>query len=167
MLNFAALKEEYNRQRANLLESFPELADDPVALTDTLDGLTSLSDTLADFIRAAMDDDALAEALSSRMKDMAERKSRLQARADKRRAIALALMSAVEMPRVEMPEFTASPRMSPPKVVVTEEALLPDAFVRVTKAPDKVALREALARGENIPGAMLGNGHLSLSVRTK
>lgn len=168
-MNHIALVEEHRRLRESLLAEFPELAEDQVALADTLEGLTSVTDEVARYIRAAMEDDALSAALTARVEDMQARKSRLEARAAKRRAIALALMNAAELPKLEQPDFTASARMSVPKVVVTEESALPDRFVRVTtvRAPDKVGIRDALLAGLSVPGAMLGNGHPSLSVRTK
>lgn len=167
MMNFTALAEEYRRHRESLLTEYPELAEDKETLIDTLDGLTSLTDVVSRFIRDALDDESLAEALSLRLKEMGERRSRIQARADKRRAIALSLMNAVEMPKVEAPEFTASVGIAQPKVVITDESLLPDAYVRITRAPDKLALRDRLMEGSEIPGACLGNGHATLRVRTK
>lgn len=167
MMNLTAIAEDYKRQKAGLLEAFPELADDNIALADTLDGLNDLTDVVARFIREALEDEALAEALNSRIGDMTERRRRLSDRAAKRKAIALSLMNSVEMPRVEQPEFTASASYSRRAVVVTDENALPDQYVRITRAPDKKALHEALASGNTIPGASLGNGHPTLLVRTK
>lgn len=168
-LNHASLAEEYKRHRESLLADFPELADDPVTLADTLDGITSVSDEVAKYIRHALEDNAMAAALTTRIEDMGERRQRLEARAAKRRAIALALMNAADMPRLEQPDFTASARHGSPKVTVTDETRLPDRFVRVvtTKSPDKIAIRDALAKGLDVPGAVLGNGAPTLSVRTK
>lgn len=167
MMNFAALSEDYKRQKAGLLEAYPELREDPQALADTLEGISDLKDVAARFICDALDDDALAEALNARIDAMTERRRRLSERAAKRKAIALSLMSGVDMPRLDHPEFTASVRMSPPKVMVTDENAIPDAFVRITRAPNKTALRDALERGEDIPGASLSNGSQTLQVRTR
>jgi hypothetical protein len=165
--NLAALTAEYRAMRDALLAEFPELADDGETLSDTLEGETNLPDVLADLIRSARRDEAMADGLGTIIKDNHERKSRLQARADKRRRMVLALMNAVEMGKLEQPDFTASVRRVPPGVVVTDEAALPDDYCRITRAPDKTKLRDALGRGEAIPGATLGNGSDTLTIRTR
>lgn len=166
-MNFVALAEDYKRQKEGLLEAYPELAEDGIALADTLEGLSDLKDVVSRFIRDAREDEARAKALSGIIEEMAERKRRLNDRAAKREAIAMSLMLSVELTRVEQPDFTASVGWSRRPVVVTDEATLPDAFVRVTRAPDKTAIGKALADGTEIPGAVLGNGHRVLTVRTK
>lgn len=167
MLNVTAIAEEYRRHREGLLAEFPELADDPRALADTLEGVTSATDAVSKCVRSAMDTDALAEALAARIRDMGERRTRLQARADRLRAVALAVMNAVEMPRLETAEFTASVGHSQPAVQILDEALLPDGFIRLKREPDKKAIRQAIAGGADVPGAALGNGHPTLTVRTR
>lgn len=167
MKNLTALTEEYRRMRADLLAAYPELIEDGEVLRDTLEGESDLPSIIAEFVRNARRDEALADGLGSLIKDEQERKSRLQARAEKRRHIALALMNAVEMGKLEQPDFTASVRRVAPAVVVIDETALPDAFIRITRAPDKSALREALARGETVPGASLGNGSDTLTIRTR
>jgi hypothetical protein len=166
-MNFAALTEDYRRQRASLLDAYPDLAEDFVALTDTLEGLSDLKDVVSRFIRDAREDEARAKALAGIIEEMTERKRRLADRAAKREAIAMNLMVAVELPRVVEPDFTASVGWSRRAVVVTDEAALPDAYVRVTRAPDKTAIGKALTEGNEVPGATLGNGHRVLTVRTK
>lgn len=167
MLNAAALTQQYLRLRDELLDAHPELREDEQTLTDTLDGETELTDTVSRFIRQALEDEDLAEALNARKKDMEERRTRLMARADKRRAVAMALMDAVGMRKLEQPDFTAGVRNTPAKVVVTDEAAIPDNYCKITRAPNKLALRDALERGQEIPGVSLGNGSQTLSVRTR
>ena len=158
---------EYRRHREALLADYPELADDDQALSDTLDGETDAIDVIARFIREGREDEAMAAALDAMMKDMGERKARIRSRADRRRGIALSLMQAIGERKVERPDFTASIRAVPPKVEITDEAALPDALCKVTRAPDKVAIKQAIEHGDQVPGAVLGNGGESLTVRTK
>lgn len=165
--NLAALTAQYRQWRDDLLAEFPELADDDETLADTLEGQTDLPTVIARFIRDARRDEALADGLATLIKDEQERKSRLGARADKRRRIALSLMQAVEMGKLEQPDFTASVRRVPPGVVITDEAVLPDSYVKTVRQPDKTALREALGRGEEVPGATLGNGSETLTIRSR
>ena len=122
---------------------------------------------IARFIREGREDEAMAAALDAMMKDMGERKARFKSRADRKRGIALSLMHAIGERKIERPDFTASIRSVPPKVEIIDEAALPDVLCKVTRSPDKAAIKEALARGVQVPGAELGNGGESLTVRTK
>src|SRR3990167_2640478 len=97
----------YRQQREALLAEFPELAEDQDTLDDTLEGISMAPDLIAEFIRNAREDEANAEALASMMRDMADRKQRFIARADKRRQAAMNVMTAIKMRKLEMPDFTA------------------------------------------------------------
>lgn len=162
-----ALAALYAHQRELLLAEFPELREDTLALADTLDGISMLPDVLASIINAALDDEAMAEGVRSRVTDMQERRERFQRRADKRRQMAQALMEQADMKQLIRPDFTVSIRHVPPGIVITDEAALPDAFVKVTRSPNKTAIREALGRGETVDGALLGNTSQTLSIRTR
>jgi hypothetical protein len=162
----AAAAHEYLRQREALLQAFPELAEDEIALRDTLDGITYAPDLVALFVRDALEDESLAEALALRIKAMNERKTRLLSRSDRRRLAAQNLMQACDIRKVEQPDFTASIRNVPPKVEIDDEAALPDALCKVVRQPDKAAIKEALATGA-VTGARLTNGSETLTIRTK
>lgn len=167
MMNLPSLVSEYKRLREELLLAYPELIEDGETLADTLEGINDLPDFLAGMLRNARRDEAMADGLADLIKGEQERKARLAGRAEKRRAIVLHIMQAVEMGRVEAPDFTASVRRVPPGVVVTDEAALPDQYVKTIRQPDKTALRQALGRGEPIPGACLGNGSDTLTIRSR
>lgn len=166
MIQPGALTEQYRRLRESLLAEFPELCEDDETLADTLEGITELPDVAASYIRKARDDEAQAEALGKMLEDMRARRTRLTNRADKRRAIAAALMDAVGMKTLNRPDFTASLVFWKGKVVITDEAALPDIFVRVKREPDKKAIADAIHRGEIVAGAEIGNGHSALMIRT-
>jgi hypothetical protein len=157
---------EYRRQREGLLAEFPELAEDIDTLADTLEGISMAPDLIAEFIRNAREDEANAEALASMMRDMADRKQRFIARADKRRQAAMNVMNAIEMRKLEMPDFTASIRVVPPKVEIINDTLLPDELCKFVRTPDRTAIKEALANGP-LAGAHMSNGSETLTIRTK
>lgn len=163
----ASLLAEYQRVRESLLASFPELAEDEDALADTLDGETALLDAIARLIREARVDAATAKAMGEITDQMNDRRTRIDDRADKRRAAALALMQAAGVAKVERPDFTASIGAGRPKVTITDETLLPDRFIRITRAANKSAVGDALKAGTEVPGALLGNAEPTLTVRTR
>lgn len=157
---------EYQRQRKALLKFDPSLAEDDLALTDTLEGITQAPDIIAGFLRKAREDEAMAGAVVGMMSDMRERKERLLARADKRRDAALQMMDAIGLRKIEQPDFSASIRNVPPKVEITDEAALPDELCKTVRSPDRAAIKEALTHGP-VAGAQLSNGASTLTIRTK
>lgn len=162
----AAFAAEYQRQRDALLVQYPELAEDADTLADTLDGITAAPDMIAKLIRDAREDEASAEAVAGMARDMTERKTRLSNRANRRREAALALMSVLDLHKLERPDFTASIRNVPPKVEIIDEAALPDSLIKIVRTPDKTAIKEALQHGP-VAGAQLSNGGQSLAIRNK
>ena len=94
--------------------------------------------------------------------------SRLEERGAKKRQLALEAMSEVGLKKLEQPDFTASARAGSPSLVVVAEDVIPEAYW-VPQPPklDRQSLLADLKRGEEIPGAQLGNPKPSLAVRTK
>jgi hypothetical protein len=156
----------HNHFRDKLREEFPDADDETLA--DTLEGLTDLSDLLAEVIRSALDDEALLGALKTRMGEMRERAGRLASRAEKKRLLVTEAMAQADLKRLELPDFTLSLRSGTPSLVVRDESLIPEPFWK-SQAPklDRQGLTQALKAGENIGGAILGNPQPCLSVRTK
>lgn len=162
----ASLAELYRRQREALLAEFPDI--DETTLADTLEGNSMLPEIIAGLVRAAREDDATVAALKSMIGDMQERKGRMERRAEKRRDMAFHLMDAAGIGKLEQPDFSASLRRNPAKVIITDEATIPDKFCRVSRLPNINDIREALKNNVVIPGATLSNGSgYSLSIRVK
>ena len=157
---------EYEYLRDRLQSEFPGADED--ALRDTLEGLSSLPEALAAVLRSYLDDLSLAAALGMRVDDMRERLSRIERRADKKRELVTSIMERADMKKLAEPDFTASLRASPPAVVVTDEAQIPEVYWK-PQAPklDRQGISAALKAGSVIPGAILSNPGMVLSVRTK
>lgn len=154
--------------KERLLAEFPDLAEDEAALFDTLDGLTEFNEIAVALIQSAEDDAAFADALGVRMADMQIRRDRFKKRHDAKRAAVAQAMETVGVKKIEAPECTLSLRAVPPKVVVIDEAQIPDAYWRekTVRSVDRDALKNAL-KTETIPGAQMSNGGVGLTVRTK
>ena len=155
----------YNYLRQKLLEEFPEADDETIR--DTLEGLTTLHELIAEIIRSALIDESLQGGLRLRLQDMKERLSRLEARAIKKRELVLEAMSEAELRKLEQPDFTASARNGPPSLVVVAEDQVPEGYW-LPQPPklDRQTLLADLKKGD-IPGAQLSNPKPVLSVRTK
>ena len=155
---------EYLREQ--LREHFP--AADEETLADTLDGETNLNEMLAQIIRSQLDDMAMVEAIKARISDMNNRAARILVRADKKRALVLSIMERAGIKQLSEPDMTVSLRTSPAPVIITDELIIPECFW--TPQPPKLnknSLKDAIGAGENVPGALIGNFSLTLSVRTK
>lgn len=161
----SSLAELYRRMREALLVEHPDI--DPVTLADTLEGSSMLPDILAGLIRAAREDEAMSDALAGMVKDMQERKARLQHRADRRRDMVQALMEHAGLHNLVQPDFTVSIRNNPPKVIFTDEPAIPDEYCRISRLPNINDIRAALKNNIVIAGVSLGNGGQSLSIRVK
>ena len=152
--------------RSYLLAQIPDI--DEQTLADTLEGITDLREMLAEIIRSALDDEALAAGLSTRLSDMKARIERFETRAKRKRELALKAMSEAEIPKLLVADFTASLRQGAPTLEVIEEAKIPAAYWKPQPPKlDRQGLLAALKGGTVIDGAVLEPPHLQLSVRTK
>jgi hypothetical protein len=140
---------------------------DEQTLADTVEGLTDLHEILAAIVRSALIDEALAEGLRNRMKQMQARLIRFDERAEKQRCIARDVMIEADIKKITAPDFTVSIRSGTPHVAVTDEAGIPADYWR-QQAPklDRQAVLSALKRGAQIPGVELSNPQPVLSVRS-
>ena len=153
--------------RAELLTHYLDLRTDDVALTDTLDGLTDFSEMVAAVIQSALDDATMQVGIKARLDEIKARLSRYEAREERKRALAQELMVLAGVRKLERPEFTVSFRASPAKVIILNEAEIPDDLMRVTVEPNKSKIRDLLKTGEDVPGATLSNQPDCISIRTK
>ena len=156
----------YTYLRQKLMEAFPEADDDTIR--DTLEGLTTLHELIAETIRSALTDEALLTGLHRRLQDMKDRLSRLEARSARKRELALEAMSEAGLRKLEQPDFTASSRNGPAGLLIISEDRIPPAYW-LPQPPklDRQALISDLKRGDEIPGVQLSNPKPVLSVRTK
>ncbi len=155
---------QYLRER--LAADFPDA--DEECLRDTLEGLTNLTDMLAEVLRSALEDQAFVTALRSRIGDMQARVSRIEERARKKRDLVCSVMERADVRKLTEPDLTVSLRPSRAPLVLTDEAVIPEGYWKA-QAPklDRQGLLAALSAGRDVPGALLGNAPMTISVRTK
>jgi len=152
--------------RNRLLADIPDL--DSQTLRDTLEGISDLKELISALIRSALDDEALCGGLSARIQDMKSRLDRLEARARKKRDLALRAMSEGDLPKIVEPDFTASLRVGVATLDIIAEDAIPEAFWKPQPAKlDRAGLIAALKGGLKTNAAKLSESSLQLSVRTK
>jgi len=152
--------------RERLREAYPDADDD--TLQDSLEGLTNLTEMLAEVLRSVLADEDYVEALRKRMGDMQARSQRLAERARKKRDLICQVMDDAEIKRLDEADFTVSLRAGRPHLEVLDEAVIPAAFWKAQPPKlDRQGLAFALSAGQAIEGACLGEATKSIAVRTK
>ena len=149
-----------------LLAEIPDL--DAETLADTLEGITDLREMLAEVIRSALDDEALASGLSTRLSDMKARLERFETRAKRKRQLALQAMTEADIPKLAEADFTASVKQGAPTLEVVAEDKIPAAYWKPQPSKlDKQGLLAALKSGVAIEGVGIAAAQTQLSVRTR
>ena len=161
-----AEKARHNALRERLTLAIPDL--DAETLADTLEGITDLREMLAEVIRSALEDEALASGLSTRLADMKARLERLEKRAGRKRQLALRVMSEADIQKLTQADFTASLKQGAPTLDVVDEARVPAAYWKPQPSKlDKQGLLAALKVGAAIEGVAIAAAQTQLSVRTR
>jgi len=163
-LSLALNHHTYLRDR--LLAEIPDL--DAETLADTLEGMTDLREMLAELIRSALDDEALAAGLSTRLNDMKARLHRFETRAEQKRQLALRIMREADIQKLAQADFTASLRQSAPTLDVIDETHVPAVYWKPQPSKlDRQGLLSALKAGVAIDGVAIAAPHTQLTVRTQ
>lgn len=103
--------------------------------------------------------DAEAKAIKEAEDAMAKRRKAATAKADRLRAYLLTGLKLAGIDKMPFPHFVISVKQNPESVRIAEGAQLPEEFLRhVDPEPNKVAIKEALKAGREIPGCVLERG---------
>ena len=146
-------------------------AEDGVIVTDIE---RELPEQFADFdtamrsvIRKVQAAEAMEAAVGIQIDALKIRAQRFSNRGARLRTVLLAAMEAVGEKKYEAPEATLGVRAGSVKAIITNEALIPDRLMLITKAPDKAEILAELKAGKIVIGAELSNSPPSLSLRSK
>jgi hypothetical protein len=163
----AADAETVKSKIALLLSAYPDLEDDADLLADMLEGETNLNGMLERIMDVKFEAEDMDAALELRGKSIQARRERCRARADAMKDLALSLMHAAKLGKIELTECTLSIRKPSKRVEILNEDDIPSQLMRVTvsKSPDKPAIKAQLEAGETVPGCVMGAGEIGLTVR--
>lgn len=148
-----------------LLLSYPELADDDLLRADMVEGSTELNELLTRIVREERDAASFSEAIGAQVQALLGRRGRFERRKEALRALIMSLLDTAGQRTIRLPEATLAITNGRPGCVVTDEAALPDEFVKIERTPKKKEITTALQLGKDIPGAALRNSPPSLQVR--
>lgn len=152
----------------SLIRQFPEIAEDEILRADMLDGETSISDVLTSLVRMGEDARAMRDGTKERLEELKARGERFTRRIDFARALIFKILEAANLRKMEMPEATVYLRNNPPQLVGDPDGdKLPDELVKITRAPDKKKIKEALQNGVTLEGLSLSNSPPSVVVTVR
>jgi nitrogen fixation/metabolism regulation signal transduction histidine kinase len=152
----------------NLKIAHPELIEDDEAWAATLESETDFNEVLTTIVRRIEDTKALVIGTKDRFEELKARKYRFEHRIDTLRELAFKIMTAAEIAKLELPEATLSLRAGQQQIIGdADPAALPDALCKISRSPDRTAIKEALKTGKEVPGFSLSNATPSLSIRIK
>jgi len=156
------------QQIDNLLVAYPELREDEILRSDTVEGETEAFEFLAMIVQLIEDTKALQDGTSARIDELKARVQRFERREESLRSLAFKIMQAADLKKAELPCATLSVRRVPTKIVITDESALPDIACRFVRKPDMAKIRELLTDATAFcAGAELSNGGETLSIRVK
>lgn len=152
-----------------MAEALAPYKDDEETYLDTLDGETDLLDILDTEIEAMQADEAKAAAVRARIADLKTRADRLEMRGEAHKGNVGKILAAAGLKKAERPLATVSLRPGSVSVHIVDEAEIPTQLMRekVTRVPDKGAIKAQIEAGETVPGAELVRGEETVSVRVK
>ena len=160
--------EVVRQQIENLKVSHPELIEDDEAWLASLESETKFEELVTQLVRRIDDSKALAEGTAGRLTELQERKARLLHRMESLRGLLFKLMESAELAKLELPEATITIRKGTAQLIgEADPASLPDDLCKISRTPDRTAIKEALKTGQTVPGFSLSNASPSLSIRIK
>ena len=144
------------------------LGDDEDFAADVIEGQTDFVEVVNMVAGQVGVDEALVAGIAAHIKEMTAREARIATRIERRRhALAVAFQAAGIKGSLRCPLGTVGLAATPPKVIPTDEALIPAEFwTQPAPKLNKKALAAALKSGVTVPGAELSNGGVTISIRT-
>lgn len=156
---------EITRSYIEALDVFTDPEEDIPAnvVADTLESIEGTFEVKAVQIAAfAKQMEAEAEAIDTAIKSMERRKKALETRARYLRDYVKIGLETMGWKQLKHAWFVLSVQKNPASVDVFDLAAIPGEFMRQPEppppAPDKTAIKAALAAGRDVPGARLVNG---------
>jgi hypothetical protein len=149
------IAQEYMQAAHALMDT--DLPEEVIA--DTLEGISGDFEekaiAVAKFIKNL---EAEASAIINAAKDQMDRGHAVQARADRMRNYMMGYMTATSITEVSCEYFRIRVKTNPPAVQVTDPEAIPLDFMRYipeSYAPDKKSIKEAIQKGQDVPGCIL------------
>lgn len=142
--------------------------DDEPGFLDTLAGETPIEEIADWLIAEIQQDEAFAVSLKAQEEAMHTRRVRLENRARVKRKLAVEMLEAAGLKKLERPRATLTRTAGRTRPDITDPDAIPSQL-HITKTittPDTAAIKRLLEAGEDVPGARLVRGSDTLILRS-
>lgn len=144
-----------------------EELDDPELMLLVAEGQTSILELIDLLLDADFNDEGLIAGAKLNKDTLAVRLHRLEKRRTSRRAIIEQALALMEVKSLERPVATITLSDRAPALIVDEESQIPAQYFDLRPVLSRRLLKEALEAGQEIVGARLSSGVVSLTVRRR
>lgn len=158
---------DFRAQWHDILEAYPELAEDESLRADVLDAETDFHKLIDSLVQRKLEARELATGAKLRKQEVGERQSRFERQEAGFDTLIKSLMQFADMQKVVLSEATVSITKPRTKVSILDVNELPQGFYAVERKPKSAEIKAALEAGQTVPGAELVLGEDGLMVRTK
>jgi len=162
---------EEKSKAIDLLRTYAaECEDDEDLKIDLLEGATDLFEAFDRYVALVRKLKGWVGCLKAEENDLKARRNRYEDQIERLERGLQTALELIDVKKVERPNYTLSRRRVPPSVIIdpSREIDLPAKYwITPDPRPDRRAILADLKNGEQIPGAQLGNGSETISIRTK
>jgi len=142
------------------MEKLADLDLSPEAIADTIEGMSGALQQKAQNIGSLVKHlEVTADAMKDAEAQLYKRRKAVEARIDHIKSYVLNVMQHNNIEKIETPYFNLSISKNPPAVDIFDSNQVPAHFMRQPEppppSPDKVAIKESLKLGEDVPGCRL------------
>lgn len=147
-------------EHRQMVERLMDTNDDEQVIADTIEAESFPLEVKAQNVAYAIRTmEATASAIKDAEKQMADRRKAIENRAQRIREYLQTCMEIAGKSKIECPHFALAIKTNPPSVDVFEPGLIPAEYMKLPEPPaptiDKVAIKEAIKAGKEVPGALL------------
>ena len=155
------LEEQYRELHAMLLDDDI----DAEAVTETLKTVEGgIAQKVLAYARVVKSIEADADAIAAEVKRLQDRKAARLAKVARMKDAMKDALEAISDRKVSDALFTVAIQKNPKSVLINDESVVPEAYIRREPVIDKRAILDALKAGETVPGCELKQGE---SVRIR
>lgn len=139
---------------------------DEKCLLDTLEGATNMHELLLSIEDGIAERDGEIDYLKKRIEQLGIRQSRMKNTNESLRNIITSVMDRAGIKTVTGPMATLTVKSTPRKLEIDDENIIPSKFwIKQPPKLDKKMIAAAIKNKESVPGALLGNGGITLQIR--
>lgn len=150
-----------------LVKELEPYKDDEDLFWDTLDGETDVIDYITKQMKVILDADAQIAGAKSILETYVDRIKAAEARKEKVKDIFKTICEITGEKKIPHPLGTISMRQGGTSVKVNNLEEVPTQLCKITKRPDKTAIKKLLEAGEEIGGVELVTSPDGISIRIK